>query len=78
MKKLQNGIYSFFGIVSYMAQLNLQWLLFTLLGGILLGIGPATNCSSSSIRSLDCSGIYFIRNGFSLSFADELFDLCKG
>lgn len=42
MKKLQNGIYSFFGIVSYMTQLNLQWLLFTLLGGILLGIGPAT------------------------------------
>jgi len=42
MKKLQNGIYSFFGIVSYMAQLNLQWLLFTLLGGVLLGIGPAT------------------------------------
>lgn len=42
MKKIQNGIYSFFGIVSYMAQLNLQWLLFTLLGGIILGIGPAT------------------------------------
>jgi uncharacterized membrane protein YesL len=42
MKKLQNGIYSFFGIVSYMAQLNLQWLFFTSLGGVILGIGPAT------------------------------------
>lgn len=42
MKKLQNNISSIFDVVAYFAQLNLQWLFFTFLGGIVLGIGPST------------------------------------
>lgn len=42
MKKLQNGIFNLFTIIAYMAQLNLQWVLFTVLGGGILGIGPTT------------------------------------
>lgn len=43
MVKIQHGMMRFFEISAYFAQLNLQWFFFTLLGGIIFGIGPATS-----------------------------------
>ena len=43
MKKIQNGLFKAFSVTAYFAQLNLQWLLFTLLGLIFFGIGPASS-----------------------------------
>ncbi|WP_291290724.1 DUF624 domain-containing protein [Enterococcus sp.] len=42
MKHVQHSLMNFFTITAYMAKLNILWLIFTLLGGIVLGIGPAT------------------------------------
>lgn len=42
MKKFQNGFFSIVDIIAYSAQLNIQWVIFTLLGGVIFGIGPAT------------------------------------
>lgn len=33
---------SFLDTIAYFAQLNLQWFFFTLIGGVILGFGPAT------------------------------------
>src|SRR5699024_677414 len=42
MKKIQNGLFKAFSVTAYFAQLNLEWLLFSLFGLIFLGIGPAS------------------------------------
>ncbi|KPG73778.1 DUF624 domain-containing protein [Enterococcus sp. RIT-PI-f] len=42
MKKIQTGMMNFFNITAYLAKLNLLWLLSTLLGGVIFGVGPAT------------------------------------
>lgn len=42
MRKIKNGIFKAFSVTAYFAQLNLQWLLFTCLGLVIFGIGPAT------------------------------------
>ncbi|WP_430609990.1 DUF624 domain-containing protein [Enterococcus sp. DIV0876] len=42
MRKVQTGVMNFFNVTAYLAKLNVLWILSTLLGGLIFGIGPAT------------------------------------
>lgn len=76
LKGIKGRLYDFGEFVTALAYLNFLWVLFTLFGGVVLGIHPATAALFASLRKWKVDGIYTIgfkefKNEFKKEFKES-------
>ncbi|GEN56491.1 hypothetical protein GCM10012290_01410 [Halolactibacillus alkaliphilus] len=75
LKGIKGRLYNFGEFVTALAYLNFMWILFTFLGGVLLGVHPSTVALFASLRKWKEEGVYTIgfkefKNEFKKEFKD--------